>query len=572
MKVKIDNSFSEALGGNLLALLFFMLLTSGISFLLHLPISAAILPLSLILSGAFTYMFIARGRVLLYSLMSVILVLLFSCLICSVVYDSTYDSYGYHFNSIVMMVKGWAPVYEVPWNGSIWNQHYAKGLEIMQADILSFAGNLQSTRAVNFLFVLSCVSLTWYTLGEVFPSVSRLWKMIIVFMVFANPVVICQMTTAYNDYMLWPEMAILCCSFMLIWKHDGLVTPYLLVLMIFVIGINSKFTHFYYLGVECLFFAIWCGFAKRYYIVLRGVMTVLLAVVVGVFVVGFNPYVLNTVQQGHPFYPLLGGCVDIMTDNTPSIFAGSNRIANFFKSMFSIGDEPWAFFSGNVNLYDCMKCYSVDSRINGFGLLMAPMILLGVILMFCNKASWRWWLVYVFCLVMGFSFEQSWWARYVPFIWALVIIPVLNYAVRDNGIGKVFKKTIAVVVLTFVVINASLAVAVSLMARYSYTSYINYIVNSQKKSGKPIKVSNMNYAFCQIFDENGIDYEEFRSEELVKDNYHLFVLYDLCDDNIIAELPPEDYPALYDEAESTLDKLINLANHKYQPSDIFKTK
>lgn len=568
---KTGNSFSEALGVNLLALLFFILLTSGVSFILHLSISAAIFPISLILAGGFTYMFIARGKVLFYSLLSVIFLFLFSCLFCSLIYDSTYDSYGYHFNSVVMMVKGWNPFYEVPWDGSIWNRHYAKGLEIMQGAVLAITGNLQSTRCVNFLFVLSAASLTWYTLGEVFPMVSRWWKIAIVIMVVANPVVICQMTTAYNDYMLWIETVLVSCSFLLIWKHGHMIKPYLLLLMVFVIGVNSKFTHFFYLGLECLFFAIWCCCAKRYYIVMRGVMTVLLAIVVGVIVIGFNPYIQNTVEQGNPFYPLLGGNVDIMTGNTPAIFKESNRVTNFFKSMFSIGDMPWAYLNGKFNLYECLKCYSVDSRVNGFGLLMLPIVLSGVVLMFCNKASWRWWIVYIFCIIMSFSFEQSWWARYVPFVWALVIIPVLNYAADNNGISNMLKKGLAIGVFSLVLINASLATAVSLMARYSYTSYINYIIKSQKESGKPIRVGIVNYSFRQIFDEKGVAYKEYRNEELTSNCSHLFMLYDFCNDNIIIELPAEDYPELYHVPESTLERIINLPNRKYKHSAPDKT-
>lgn len=563
------NSFSGALGIFLLALLFFMQLVSGVALLLHIRVNMAIFPISMVLAGGLAYLLSARGKVLLYSILSAILLIVCSCAICSLIYDSTYDSYSYHYNSVVMMAKGWNPVYEAPWNGSIWNQHYAKGLEVMQAVVLTFTGDLQSTKCVNLMLVFASASLVWFTLGEIFPRISRLWKMAIVFMVIANPIVICQMTTAYNDYMLWPETVLLTCSFLLTWKNPRMVMPYLLLMMTFVIGINSKFTHFYYLGIGCLFFASWCLCAKRYNMILPDVVTVLCALVIGIFTIGFNPYVLNTVGYGNPLYPLLGSDIDIMTYNTPEMYQDSNRFLNFLMSLLSIGDTPWSFFTGGFTLSECLHTYTMDSRTNGFGIFMAPILASGVILMVCNKASWRWWVIYVFFLSIGFSFEQSWWARYVPFLWALVIIPVLNYAVDNRHARKSCQRTkriLALLILSLVFVNASLAAAVSLMSRYSFTAYINCIIESQKKSRKPIKVTNMNYTFHQIFKENGVDYEECELKQIADNSDNLFTIYALYKADVVALLPEEDFPELYLEPTTLMEKLIDFPKRKYDPT------
>ncbi|MDE6370691.1 MAG: hypothetical protein K2K92_04295, partial [Duncaniella sp.] len=218
MEITNQNSFSGALGCCILAFLFFMLLTSGISFFFHIPPNYIIPPLSLILAIGFTYIFSGRGKLLLPTILSSVFFIFFFAILCSLIYDSTYDSYGYHYDAVIMMAKGWDPVYETPWNECLWNQHYAKGLEIMQSAIFGLTGNLQSTKCVNFLFVISAISLTWYALGIVFPSLSRWWKAAIVFITTANPIVICQLTTAYNDYMLWIETVLLICCFLMIWE------------------------------------------------------------------------------------------------------------------------------------------------------------------------------------------------------------------------------------------------------------------------------------------------------------------------------------------------------------------
>lgn len=562
----VQNSFSEALGACLLAFLFFMLLLCGCSFHLKLPITYLTSPLSLILSFSLVYLFFARGKTFLLVSLTAVLLIIGSALVCCFIYDSAYDSYGYHNNVVVMIVKGWNPVYTDSWDGSLWSQHYAKGLEMMQAVVLALSGNLQSTKCVNFIFVLSAASLAWSTIDKVFSDVSVHWKTIITIMLVSNPIVISQLTTSYNDYALWLETVILACALLQIWKTYKIVSPYLLLCMVLVIGINTKFTHFYYLGIECLFFAIWCICAKRYSIISYGVITIIPAILIGIFLVGYNPYILNILDYGNPFYPLVGGEVDIMTDNTPAMFENGNRFINFIKSLFSIGDTEWGYFKWNFSSYDFLHTYSTDARVNGFGVVMAPVLILGIILMFITKANFKWWIVYLFCLVVTFSFEQAWWARYVPFLWTLTIIPVLTYATDKKKSNKPCKKSggiIAYSIFSLVIINALLGCVVTCMARYSYTIYIDYIIDTQKAVGKPFKIANINFSFCQIFDERNVEYLKCENEELTSDTDQLFYIYELSGAPIIAELPMEDYPQLYATPTNIFEKLVNFPKRKY---------
>lgn len=139
-----------------------------------------------------------------------------------------------------MITEGWNPASEAPWEESLWNQHYAKGLEMMQAVVLAFTGNLQSTKCINIILILDAASLTWFTLGNVFTGISRLWKAVISLLVVLNPVVICQLPTAYNDHMLWSECVVMCCCFLMIWGQSKRITPYLLLMMILTIGTITK--------------------------------------------------------------------------------------------------------------------------------------------------------------------------------------------------------------------------------------------------------------------------------------------------------------------------------------------
>lgn len=318
--------------------------------------------------------------------------------------------------------------------------------------------------------------------------------------------------------------------------------------------------------MECLVFAIWCVCAKRYSIILPGAIAVFTAVTIGALLIGYNPYVINTVYYGNPTYPLVGGGEDIMTRNTPAVFESGNRFVNFFKSLLSVGSSEWGLLRGGFSAQEFLKTYTTDTRVNGFGIMTAPMIVLGIILMFNNRASHRWWIAWLAFLAVGFSFEQSWWARYIPFLWTLVIIPVLNYAAERNTVNGPRRKAdrlIAYTIFFLALTNALLAAAVSLAARYSYTAYINYIIKTQKQIGKPIKIVNLSYTFRQIFDERGVVYDDLGPEILTADNDNLFTIYDLDGANIVAELPEEDYPKLYAEPENILARLTDFPKRRY---------
>lgn len=52
--------------------------------------------------------------------------------------------------------------------------------------------------------------------------------------------------------------------------------------------------------------------------------------------VGYAPYVKNTITKGHPFYPLFGKeKIDIITSNQPYDFQEKGTIEKFMTSMFA---------------------------------------------------------------------------------------------------------------------------------------------------------------------------------------------------------------------------------------------
>ena len=541
--------------------LFFSALLSGIYFLIGSSINKTILPLSIILAYVACKICFSRQKTL-RPVLSGILFIAIAAAINIFIYDSTFDSIGYHCDIAVMMADGWNPIYEEPWNGSIWAKHYVKIIETIGASILVITGNVQSIKSVNFILWGSTLSIAWYTLSEILPNVSWKWRSAIVFIIASNPVVIRQIVSMYNDYAIWLETVLLFCSFAMMWKKPDRLASYALLFFTFSFAINSKFTHFFYSGLECLFFAVWCLIFKRYCILWKGVITVIAALVAGVLIIGYNPYVLNTVGYGIPTYPLGTDTVDIMTGNTPDMYAEDNRFVNFFKSLLSLEDSPWAIATGNFSLSGIRNCYASSMTVNGFGIFMAPMLLLGLALMALSRAKLKWWIIYLFMFMLSFCFEQSWWARYIPFLWFGIVFPVIisfTYNKQHVRLRKYLRY--AILILCFV--NAAISLSATILARLSYTEYINYIVATQHQIKTPLNVAGLNITMTQQLKERDVDFIEYPTPESLPETDNLFRFFGTNSFDAVIELPAADYPRAYKTPSSFIDKLIRFDERRY---------
>lgn len=140
--------------------------------------------------------------------------------VCRAVYDTTFDSMGYHYDISVMLTDGWNPINETPPNGSVWAAHYAKLLELTGATVLAFTGNLQTAKCVNFCLAAAALALMWSTVRMIWPKISAKWRIILVVIAALNPVAIRQMLSFYNDFCIWFETILLICAFLRLYRDE----------------------------------------------------------------------------------------------------------------------------------------------------------------------------------------------------------------------------------------------------------------------------------------------------------------------------------------------------------------
>lgn len=560
---KISTEMIAAWGLFLLGSMFYITVVIGIGWLINCPVYWFVVPVSVILSALTVRLFFPKEATLFATLYGILFIAV-TAWGNSLVYDTTFDSIGYHYEISIMMANGWNPVSQPPFNGSLWAQHYAKALEMAYAAFLSLTGNLQSVKCVNFIFSTASLAIMWYALVKAFPTISVRWKRILILVAAANPVLISQLYSGYNDYCLWVETILLSSAFALLWANDKCRYAYAVIFMTLVLGINTKFTHFFYCGLESLFFTVWCFYDRRFTVFKNGLITGFAALIVGIMVVGYNPYVINTLDYPSPFYPLIGNKdIDIMTGNTPTMFIEGNRIVNFFKSLLSVEDSPWALLNGKVTLHGFMNCYAVNMRVNAFGILMFPILLLGLVLMLKNKPSRRWWALYFFSIALCLSFEQSWWARYIPFLWFAVVMPIIVSLCSENGRSRA-NKLIRVTIVGLCCLNATISAGAVIGSRWAYTHYINYVFTTQQETQKPIHAVGLNYTMRQQFKERGIDFIEHDNIEEISNRKALFRMFNSDFFDAYMELPESDYPVLYKTPDNFLDRLARYDQRRLQ--------
>lgn len=358
------------------------------------------------------------------------------------VWDSSYDSLAYHQEGIIRLKNGWNPFYEQNENIDIWVKHYTKAPWIFAASIYTITGRIESAKILTMLlpiiiFILGFAFL--YLVTKKKTIVSLLGALLLAI----NPVNISQIFTYYVDSILGIYIIILIINlFLILFYEDLFYFKYFAIINIATFLVNIKFTGLAYAGVVLGIFVI-CNFiysSKEYNIKL--VSFLIVSFIFSVIIIGFNPYVTNTLNNGHPLYPLSGpNKIDIMTENTPKEFRYDGELEKAYKALIAVpsvnnlnGRASKDFSEMFKNDEGTKIIYAqADTRLRGFGLysvifLPLSFVFLIYILMKSRDKKLK---VCASLTLVGLAFVviycgDFWWARYISFIWA---IPLITYII-----------------------------------------------------------------------------------------------------------------------------------------------
>lgn len=348
--------------------------------------------------------FMAVAGVLAFVAVSILLSILIS--------DYSYDGNMYHQEIVALLVSGWNLV-DLPANSgeiSLWAQHYAKALEVIESAVVSSVGLIESGKAVNLMLVASAAGFMYDFLHRRFPNLSVRSCCTVTVVALANPVCMAQLPTFYIDFgkYIYTLLAIL-----LLIEWGGKVMPHrnmMLLSVVICLAVGTKFNAFFEMGVVIFAACMWLVMARDWRRALILASVAAFAAIVSVLI-AWHPYVTNFIDRGHPLYPLLGeGAVDIMTGNTPPEFMGHGRVVNFLISVAYPGAPTY------------------DNRVGGFGPFMLLMLIISVywIIRYRRVAGALSIYIAMWVVVSCFFFRESWWARYISQLWLLLPIAALT--------------------------------------------------------------------------------------------------------------------------------------------------
>lgn len=480
-------------GFTLVAFVFFNILISSVLLIFRVSITAVTPVAALVLSlGAAGYWARKDGLWALKPLLSimalVLAVIVGSIFLAGIVPDYTYDGNSYHKTAIGMLRDGWNPVYEnmeefdsraersfgfVPQN-VFWENHYAKAPYFFASNIYKVTGNVETGKSINLisLFALVFLAASYLLKKGRKPIFIAAFAMIL----FTYPVFTVQLLTNYVDLLLGTYLFMLIFCFFF-FEEEGFSTAHtetlLLFFMVLCIMINIKFSSFAYAGIYCLGYYLWYIYRLRkkdlekvFFIKFTG--TAVIAVLVGVLVIGLSVYPKNLTDHGHPFYPLFGeGKVDIITSNSPAVFQELAPIERFIAATFSKADNIVQAYGTAPEFkipftwtgWEYEVLYIADLRISGHGLFFSGVFLISLIVLavYYFKAARRrekglplTLIPLGINVILIFTMGETWWARYFP---QLFLFPLFALLCLDKVHRKPARAAEMVLVLALLANN-----------------------------------------------------------------------------------------------------------------------
>lgn len=476
-----------------------------------------------------------------------IAIILTTLLINSFMIDFSQDGMLYHKGIILEISKKWNPIHEemtknIPFQ-YVYN-HYVKGIEFSQYSVYSLTGNIESSKIINFLFLLSSLSFTYLSIKKIFYR--NIFSIVFTLFLHVNPIVINQIFTFYVDGIIF--LSLLICLSLLILKSFDKKWPYidLTLLMIIVLFVNIKLTSF--VLVICLFFFYFMYLlsAKRIKEIKHNFKLLIVSgIMIGI--VSWYPFGENLLRKGNPIYPVVGkNKIDIIEHQIPPSLKGNLSIIAAFKSLFyRVNHAPHSWSNNTINenieefkipfsfkFYEIKYSSIACARLSGLGFWFSGFFIVAIILfitMFFYLKKDQMNLIILFTLFIFFSIipfiQGAWWARFIPQLW---IFPIFIFFVSyylGNAILKVISQISLVLVVIMIFIIGGYNYSKTIYNSYEKRKCLTMLKKCFGDKIIPIKVDYDSEEF--YFKEYGINARNISIEDFEKDkqNYYLFQKY-----------------------------------------------
>ena len=384
--------------------------------------------------------------------------LIFSLLtaLCGSLLDFSWDGNAYHKVAVGLLNHGWNPLYQDPAKIGqpilqgrapyLWAECYPKATWIFGASIYAMTGNIECGKVYTLVSIFSTFGITLFFLRSL--GYGKIFAILFSLAAASNPIALAQFDTFYLDGCLQLLLYILILSLIVSISDIPLGLKHItnaLVASCMILCFNIKFTGALFVCLYCsLFFVVWCFYV---YFTDKGDFfrrilkkTAFLGIVgfIAAFLAGSSTYITNYIHHGNIGYPLIGkNKIDIMSSTA---FESRNRVSNLLYSLFSYQENlEWRHAHRKPILkipftYSLEREHKIahepktDIRIGAFGPFFSGVLLLSLIFMGVRfirhprePASLIMMCLLFAALVLCAILYESWWARYAPYIYYMVL-------------------------------------------------------------------------------------------------------------------------------------------------------
>jgi len=367
-----------------------------------------------------------------------------SSVLAGAIIDTSIDGQDYHFFAIQALAEGWNPVYELAptiavsdgVQAPIWVDHYPIASWTVMATEMAAGLPLEMAKGLAIAMMLAAALVT---AGALMKLGLQIWLSLAVGAIAAgNPVTLMQLFTRMNDGVMASCLLIVIVLAVLAIAHRNRAA-FWAILPIMIFALNLKFSAIPIFVAVCACICAAVYFTEGFRPAARQAALLAGAGLIGIFVIGFAPYANNVLNNGHPFYPIMGpdDTRDIMLINTPERIEAAGPFWAFWLSLFSdtmqgYVTQPALKVPFTVSLEELRAAGGPDTRIAGFGPFFSGAFLVSVVLAAIailkhrdNPKVRAAVLGGVTMLAFTLIFPENWWARYVPQLWLLPIAAAL---------------------------------------------------------------------------------------------------------------------------------------------------
>lgn len=509
MNSKKQVSFNWLTGLSLLYTLGFTFAIEAILMMMGVKVVWFDLPLGFVVAQSLLFKYGDRKQWLL-STVSSALIIVCTIFIGMNIADGSYDGNAYHQEMVTVIGNGeWNPYFDrvVPQGYMLWTIHYAKGIEILAASIITLTGSLESGKAINLILLVSTGLLCWEWI-KCLNNWGVVNKVIFLVLLLANPVILIQWFNYENDFQFYCYLLLTILFGLQIVEGKNKSTSYVGLSVVILLAIATKFNAFFFEGLTVICLLVWMLVLKKYAEFKRAFLITSLVAIVSAAIICSHPYMTNWMNNSHPLYPLMGESpVDIMSYNTPPEYVGHNRFFNFLQSYFAF------------------KIYSPGMRKGGFGSVFAIILVVSLFMVtyrcFKEHKLTSSMILVMLVLASCFIFEQSWWARYICQLWLVVPVAYYDGVEISDKIGKISGHLIAV----FGSFNVGLCLILSVYSSVYFTATRNAVYDTLKC--QTVYVANTRPQSRRLMYEHNITFIEVPIDKIPEEKrYSLYPQYD----------------------------------------------